>query len=60
MASHNNAATPAKAGAQLGTVALAKAAHRYLDLSNWAPAFAGVVPGGMARARATKRHGREL
>ncbi len=37
------ATTPAEAGAQLGTVALVGAALRYLDLSNWAPAFAGVV-----------------
>ena len=35
--------TPAKAGAQLGGGGLAVAALRYLDLSNWAPAFAGVV-----------------
>ncbi|PTW44609.1 hypothetical protein C8J25_10937 [Sphingomonas faeni] len=35
--------TPAEAGAQLGNGRLADAALRYLDLSNWAPAFAGVV-----------------
>jgi hypothetical protein len=35
--------TPAKAGAQLGNGRLAGAALRHLDLSNWAPAFAGVV-----------------
>jgi len=35
--------TPAKAGAQLGNGALAVAALNYFDLSNWAPAFAGVV-----------------
>ncbi len=56
----HKAATPAEAGAQLGIVALVGAAPRYLDLSNWTPAFAGVVTGGMAGARATKRHGREL
>ena len=58
--SRNGDTTPAEAGAQLGCVALVGAAVRYPDLSNWAPAFAGVVVGGMARARATKRHGREL
>jgi hypothetical protein len=58
--SHQNATTaarattPAKAGAQVGTVALAEAAHRYRDLSNWAPASAGVV-----RMRATDHGGRE-
>ncbi len=35
--------TPAKAGAQLGTVALVSTARRYFDLPNWAPASAGVV-----------------
>ena len=35
--------TPAKAGAQLGNDPLAGAALNYFDLSNWAPAFAGVV-----------------
>ena len=35
--------TPAKAGGQLGNGRLAGAALRYFDLSNWAPAFAGVV-----------------
>jgi len=35
--------TPAKAGAQLGNGRLAGVALRYLDLSNWAPATAGVV-----------------
>ena len=60
IAPNYSATTPAEAGAQLGTVALASTALRYLNLSNWAPAFAGVVAGGMARARATKRHGREL
>ncbi|MCP8891468.1 hypothetical protein [Sphingomonas faeni] len=35
--------TPAKAGAQLGNAPLAGAALNYFDLSNWAPAFAGVV-----------------
>ena len=38
-----NATAPAKAGAQLGKRPLAGAALRYLDLSNWAPASAGVV-----------------
>ena len=42
MTSASNA-TPAKAGAQLGNGALAGAALNYFDLSNWAPAFAGVV-----------------
>ena len=42
--SPNSTTTPAKAGAQLGTVALVDAAPRYLDLSNRAPASAGVVP----------------
>ena len=37
------ATTPAKAGAQLGNAPLADAALSYLDLSNWAPASAGVV-----------------
>ncbi|BCA62219.1 hypothetical protein HMP09_1453 [Sphingomonas sp. HMP9] len=37
------ATTPAKAGAQLGNAPLADAALPYLDLSNWAPASAGVV-----------------
>ncbi len=41
------ATTPAKAGAQLGNAPLADAALSYLDLSNWAPAFAGVVPNGV-------------
>jgi hypothetical protein len=51
--SHQNATTaarattPAKAGAQVGTVALAEAAHRYRDLSNWAPASAGVAASGI-------------
>ncbi|WP_206757836.1 hypothetical protein [Sphingomonas sp. CFBP 13706] len=36
-------ATPAKAGAQLGSGGLAGAALNNFDLSNWAPAFAGVV-----------------
>ena len=36
-------ATPAEAGAQLGSGGLAGAALNYFDLSNWAPAFAGVV-----------------
>ncbi len=35
--------TPAKAGAQLGNAPLAGAALNYFDLSNWAPAPAGVV-----------------
>jgi hypothetical protein len=35
--------TPAKAGAQLGNGSLAGATLRYSNLSNWAPAFAGVV-----------------
>ncbi|KQN21861.1 hypothetical protein ASE89_02530 [Sphingomonas sp. Leaf30] len=35
--------TPAEAGAQLGSGGLAGAALNYFDLSNWAPAFAGVV-----------------
>jgi len=35
--------TPAEAGAQLGKDPLAGAALNYFDLSNWAPAFAGVV-----------------
>jgi hypothetical protein len=35
--------TPAEAGAQLGNGRLAGVALRYLDLSNWAPASAGVV-----------------
>ena len=39
--------TPAKAGAQLGTDALVEAAHRYIDLSNWAPASAGVAASGI-------------
>ena len=39
----SNATTPAKAGAQLGNRALARAALNYCDLSNWAPASAGVV-----------------
>ena len=39
----SNATTPAKAGAQLGKRPLAGAALRYLDLSIWAPASAGVV-----------------
>jgi hypothetical protein len=43
-ASRQNATTPAKAGAQLGNAPLADAALSYLDLPNWAPAFAGVVP----------------
>ena len=34
---------PAKAGVQLGDLAKRRGAHRYCDLSNWAPAFAGVV-----------------
>jgi hypothetical protein len=34
--------TPAKAGAQLGNGALAGAILRYSNLSNWAPASAGV------------------
>ena len=42
MTSASNA-TPAQAGAQLGNGALAGAALNYFDLSNWAPAFAGVV-----------------
>jgi len=46
--SYLKATTPAKAGVQLGTVTLAKAAHRYRDLSNWAPASAGVAAGGVA------------
>jgi len=37
------ATTPAEAGAQLGNDPLAGAALNYFDLSNWAPAFAGVV-----------------
>ena len=36
--------TPAKAGAQLSNALLADAASSYLNLPNWAPAFAGVVP----------------
>ena len=39
----SNATTPAEAGAQLGSGGLAGAALNYFDLSNWAPAFAGVV-----------------
>ncbi len=35
--------TPAEAGAQLGNDPLAGAAFSYFDLSNWTPAFAGVV-----------------
>ena len=35
--------TLAEAGAQLGNDPLAGAALNYFDLSNWAPAFAGVV-----------------
>ena len=35
--------TPAKAGAQLGNAPLAGAALNYFDVSNWAPASAGVV-----------------
>ncbi len=42
-----HATTPAKAGAQLGNAPLADAALSYLDLSNWAPAFAGLVPNGV-------------
>jgi len=38
-----HATTPAKAGAQLGNAQLADAVRHYLDLPNWAPAFAGVV-----------------
>ena len=38
-----NATTPAKAEAQLGKRPLAGAALLYPDLSNWAPASAGVV-----------------
>ncbi|WP_332755494.1 hypothetical protein [Sphingomonas sp. LB2R24] len=51
--------TPAKAGAQLGTVDLAEAARRYLDLSTWAPASAGVAAGEVVRMRATNHGGRE-
>ena len=40
--SYLKATTPAKAGVQLGTVTLAKAAHHYLDLATWAPVSAGV------------------
>jgi len=36
-------ATPAEAGGQLGGGGLAGAALNYFDLSNWAPAYAGVV-----------------
>ena len=35
---------PAKAGVQLGTP-MVTAAPRYYNISNWAPAFAGVVFG---------------
>ena len=34
---------PAEAGAQLGNDPLTGATLRYSNLSNWAPAFAGVV-----------------
>jgi len=35
--------TPAKGGAHLGNGSLAGTTLRYSNLSNWAPAFAGVV-----------------
>ncbi|MDQ0838273.1 hypothetical protein [Sphingomonas faeni] len=37
------AVTPAKAGAQLGDAYRLGAVLRYIDLSNWTPAFAGKV-----------------
>ncbi|MGW8277993.1 hypothetical protein ACWGK7_00670 [Sphingomonas aurantiaca] len=46
--SYLKATTPAKAGVKLGTVTLAKAAHRYPDLPTWAPASAGVAAGRVA------------
>ena len=56
MTSHENGTTPAKAGAQLGTVTLAGAALRYRDLSNWTPASAGVVPLGVRVAHTGMAH----
>jgi hypothetical protein len=36
------ASTPAKAGVQVGNMHWLSAVRRYIDLSNWAPASAGV------------------
>ncbi len=39
----HTATTPAKAGVQVGDANWPGAVRRYIDLSNWTPAFAGEV-----------------